>query len=220
MTWLMYLILESMLKSQKSPKSWVFILEKYENTFEISDLLWKVYGKVKMFGLYFIRLLCICKFMQLLYNQWNTWTWTLHAYGSLPTCCFSHTRQKYVDHDKTEYFQVKAYESNPKVQNKHTSELCQSKYKWAAAWQNQHNDLCTQQRLRSAWASTQSDQSFRSALKERLRTQGFFMRTGKTLIRLGRCPGWSEYSLGTQVILLVLSCCGSNILLLKQNWRI
>ena len=28
----------------------------------------------------------------------------------------------------------------------------------------------------------------------------------KTLIRLGGCPGWSESSLGAQVILLVLSC--------------
>ena len=31
------------------------------------------------------------------------------------------------------------------------------------------------------------------------------------LIRLGRCPGWSESSLGAQVILLVLSCSGSNM---------
>ena len=30
---------------------------------------------------------------------------------------------------------------------------------WATAWQNQLNDLCPQQRLRSAWASTQSDES-------------------------------------------------------------
>ena len=30
---------------------------------------------------------------------------------------------------------------------------------WAASWQNQQNDLCTQQRRRSAWASAQSDQS-------------------------------------------------------------
>ena len=30
---------------------------------------------------------------------------------------------------------------------------------WTGAWQNQHNDLYTQQRLRSAWASAQSDQS-------------------------------------------------------------
>ena len=29
------------------------------------------------------------------------------------------------------------------------------------------------------------------------------------LIGLGGCPGWSESSLGAQVILLVLSCCGS-----------
>ena len=28
----------------------------------------------------------------------------------------------------------------------------------------------------------------------------------KTQIRLGRCPGWSEFLLDTQVILLVLSC--------------
>ena len=30
---------------------------------------------------------------------------------------------------------------------------------WATAWQNQQNDLCIQQILRSARASTQSDQS-------------------------------------------------------------
>ena len=34
--------------------------------------------------------------------------------------------------------------------------------------------------------------------------------TAKTLIRLGGCPGWSESSLGAQVMLLVLSCTGSN----------
>ena len=34
---------------------------------------------------------------------------------------------------------------------------------WAAAWQNKENDLCAQQRLRSAWASAQSDQSLLSA---------------------------------------------------------
>ena len=37
----------------------------------------------------------------------------------------------------------------------------------------------------------------------------FFMRTAKTLIRLGGCPGWSESLLCVQVILLVLSCTGS-----------
>ena len=32
-------------------------------------------------------------------------------------------------------------------------------YIWVASWQNQQNDVCAQQRLRSAWASDQSDQS-------------------------------------------------------------
>ena len=36
------------------------------------------------------------------------------------------------------------------------------------------------------------------------------------LIRLGRCPGWSESSLGAHAILLVLSCCGSYFLQLKS----
>ena len=31
----------------------------------------------------------------------------------------------------------------------------------------------------------------------------------RRLIRLGGCPGWSESSLGTKIILLVLSCCDS-----------
>ena len=39
----------------------------------------------------------------------------------------------------------------------------------------------------------------------------FFRRTLKNLIRLGGCPGWSESSLGAQVTLFVLSCCGTNI---------
>ena len=34
-------------------------------------------------------------------------------------------------------------------------------YTWAASWQNQQNSLCAQRRLRSVWASTQSDQSLR-----------------------------------------------------------
>ena len=36
------------------------------------------------------------------------------------------------------------------------------------------------------------------------------MRTAKTLIRMGGCPGWSESSLGAQVVLLVLSSGGSH----------
>ena len=33
------------------------------------------------------------------------------------------------------------------------------KHVWAASWQNQQSGMCAQQRLRSAWASAQSDQS-------------------------------------------------------------
>ena len=35
---------------------------------------------------------------------------------------------------------------------------------WATSWQKQQNDFCAQRRLRSAWASAQSDQSLRCAL--------------------------------------------------------
>ena len=35
---------------------------------------------------------------------------------------------------------------------------------WANSWQNQQNDFCAQRRLRSAWASAQSDQSLRCGL--------------------------------------------------------
>ena len=42
-------------------------------------------------------------------------------------------------------------------------------------------------------------------------------RSVKTQIRLGEFPGWSESSLGTQVILLVLSWCSWNQLVAKQK---
>ena len=58
--------------------------------------------------------------------------------------------------------------------------------------------VCAQRRLRSAWASAQSDQSLRCALSGLLRTPCFFMRTAKPLIRLVGCPGWSESSLGAR----------------------
>ena len=87
---------------------------------------------------------------------------------------------------------------------------------WARAWQNQQNDLCALRRLRSAWASAHSDHSLRLALHGWPRNQGFFMRTAKTLIRLGGCPGWSEASLGAQINLLVLLCSGSYSNRIKQ----
>ena len=79
----------------------------------------------------------------------------------------------------------------------------------AAAWENQQNDLCAQRRFRSAWASSQSDQSLHCPPEVTLGPQLPIKYTAKTTIRLGRCPGWSESSLGAQVSLLVLSCCRS-----------
>ena len=81
--------------------------------------------------------------------------------------------------------------------------------------------MCLQRRLRSSWASAQSDQSLRCALYGYLRTQGFFMWSAKTLNSVGGWPGWSETSLGAHVIVLVLSCgCSFAVLcewLIKNN---
>ena len=54
-------------------------------------------------------------------------------------------------------------------------------YIWAASCQNEQSDCAP---------SEDSDQP-----RHPLRTKAFFMRTAKTLIRLGGCPGWSESSL-------------------------
>ena len=66
----------------------------------------------------------------------------------------------------------------------------------AAARQNQQNDMCGQQRLRLAWASSQSDQSFRCPHEESVSHWLPMECTAKSLIRLGGYPGWSESSLG------------------------
>ena len=67
---------------------------------------------------------------------------------------------------------------------------------------------CAPSKDRSAWASTQSDQSHCCALSGKLRTQAFFMRTAKTDL-----TGWMhrliESWLGAHGILLVLTCGGS-----------
>ena len=78
---------------------------------------------------------------------------------------------------------------------------CQSEI-WAAAWQNQQNDLCAQQRLRSAWASTQSDQSSLSAWRNTgpLTTYCVHSEDSDQTEHLSLC--WAH------IILLVLSCGG------------
>ena len=84
---------------------------------------------------------------------------------------------------------------------------------WATSWPSQQNGMCAQQRLISAWASVQSDQSLHCALSGLLRKQAFFMRTAKTLIRLGGCPDWSESLPDAQATLLSWSGGGSVLLL-------
>ena len=49
-------------------------------------------------------------------------------------------------------------------------------------------EWCAQRRLRSAWASAQSDQSLRCPHEESLGPKLPIERTAKTLIRLGECP--------------------------------
>ena len=68
---------------------------------------------------------------------------------------------------------------------------------------NKQNGMCVQRRLRSAWASAQSDQSFRCPHEEKLDPYLPIERASKTMITLGGCPGWSESSLGAKIILLV-----------------
>ena len=66
-----------------------------------------------------------------------------------------------------------------------------------------------QRRLRSVWASAQSDRSSLCAQSVD-KAQAFFMRTAKT-DQIGRMPRLIWVFAGHTAILLVLSCCGSFI---------
>ena len=54
-----------------------------------------------------------------------------------------------------------------------------------ASWQNQQNGKCAKRRLRSAWASAESDQGLRCPHDESYGSYLPIERTAKTLIRLG-----------------------------------
>ena len=105
------------------------------------------------------------------------------------------------------------------------------KYLWAALWQNQQNN-CTQPRLRSACASTQSDQSslcaqwvakdpsFLHADSEEKHTLWVLSdQPGHLSDQTGRYQGWSVSSLGAHAILLVLSWGSSYLICLTVYWR-
>ena len=88
------------------------------------------------------------------------------------------------------------------VSNKYPQHvLWRTEENWVSSWQNQQND-CAPSLIR-VFAVRSVGSS--------LRTQAFFVRSAKSLIRLGGCPGWSVSSLDAHAILLVLSWCGSYI---------
>ena len=69
--------------------------------------------------------------------------------------------------------------------------------KWATTWQNQQNE-CAPSEVSDQPEHAPSLIRVRYALNGYQRTQCFFMRAAKTLVRLGGCPGWSESSLDAQ----------------------
>ena len=78
---------------------------------------------------------------------------------------------------------------------------------WAAARQNQQNELCAQQRHRSDKHLLTLIWVFAVRMKKHW-FLNYLLSAQQRLIRLGGCPGWSESSLGEHVVLLVLSCGG------------
>ena len=70
---------------------------------------------------------------------------------------------------------------------------------WAALWQNQQNGMCAQRRLRSAWASVQSDQSSLFAWRK-LGSLATHWAHGEDSDQTGRIirPVWSESLLGAR----------------------
>ena len=81
--------------------------------------------------------------------------------------------------------------------------------KWAATWQNQQNGLWLQRRLRSAWASAQSDQSSLSTWRW-LGSLATHWAHSEDSDQTGRMPRLIWVFAGSTVTLLVLSCRGSN----------
>ena len=75
---------------------------------------------------------------------------------------------------------------------------------WAASWQNQQNGMCAQRRLRSAWASAQSDQ-FSLCAQWVAKDPSFLHADSEDSHQTGRMPRLIWVFAGRRVILLVLS---------------
>ena len=76
---------------------------------------------------------------------------------------------------------------------------------WATSWQNQQNGMCAQWRLRSPWASAQSDQSLCCPHEESLGTLDTQWAHSADSDQTGRMPRLIWVFAGCTVILLVLS---------------
>ena len=81
--------------------------------------------------------------------------------------------------------------------------------KWAASWQNQQNGMCAQRRLRSAWASAQSDHSLLCA-QWVAKDPRFLHADSEDSDQTGRMPRLIWVFAGRTTTLLVLSWGGSN----------
>ena len=89
------------------------------------------------------------------------------------------------------------------------SHICQ--FIWAATWQNQQNNCAPSK------DSDQPDQSLRCPHEESLGPKLPIECTGKTLIRLGGCPGWSESSLGRQSLCWFCHVVARVMYIVKEN---
>ena len=113
----------------------------------------------------------------------NCITWRFVSHGS-PDVHFSCNNQEFV---------CDLYASNRwqlVLRARSTTPLIRSAFhwlKWATSWQNQQNGMCVQRRLRSAWASAQSDQGLRCPHEEILGPSLPIERTVKT-DQTGRMP--------------------------------
>ena len=130
---------------------WIqFIVYRFSNCF--SNTLYQIthMSQVKCI----ITTSCIC------FCYWRTNIWLYMSY-----CC----SDLYENSDRTHRVHVVRIRSGLTVMvwlifalNPHpirTGPYTYDAYKWALTWQNQQTNLCTQRRLRSALAFTQSDQS-------------------------------------------------------------
>ena len=78
---------------------------------------------------------------------------------------------------------------------------------WASAWQNQQSDCAPCEDLDQPGHPPSLIRVFAVHMNKAW-VLSYPVSTQRRLIRLDGCPGWSESSLGGQVILLVLSCTG------------